>query len=245
MVEQERAKVHLRVVRFVAKVILGPSHSVVLCTLVYNFSFRRPLHACLQLQAAPQSVTVREKKRTRTRPRPGRAGLGATGHRRAVGAAGPDAAAVAAATALGQPARPGLGTADAAFAPGAAPAGAGVVGRVGAGPGGADVARVLPAPEPRRADRPAGPLPPVVAATQRASAAPAALGDAGDRLGRGLRRGAGSGRRPVPVPAGGARPGQRAAAPVAAAGRCDSAGGGRGVGVAVRHARAAAGTEKR
>src|SRR6266540_2572723 len=58
MVEQERAKVHLRVVRFVAKVILGPSHSVVLCTLVYNFSFRRPLHACLQLQAAPQSVTV-------------------------------------------------------------------------------------------------------------------------------------------------------------------------------------------
>src|SRR6266542_6948185 len=63
MVEQERAKVHLRVVRFVAKVILGPSHSVVLCTLVYNFSFRRPLHACLQLQAAPQSVTVRKKEK--------------------------------------------------------------------------------------------------------------------------------------------------------------------------------------
>jgi hypothetical protein len=37
MVEQERAKVHLRVVRFVAKVILGLSPSVVLCTLVYNF----------------------------------------------------------------------------------------------------------------------------------------------------------------------------------------------------------------
>src|SRR5436190_11755284 len=46
MVEQERAKGHLRVVRFTAKVILGPLLALVLWTLVYNFT------------PAPQSGTV-------------------------------------------------------------------------------------------------------------------------------------------------------------------------------------------
>jgi hypothetical protein len=36
MVEQERAKVHLRMVRVIAKVILGPFHPLVLWTLVYK-----------------------------------------------------------------------------------------------------------------------------------------------------------------------------------------------------------------
>src|SRR5436190_11391935 len=48
MVEQERAKGHLRVVRFTAKVILGPLLALVLWTLVYNFT------------PAPQSGTVRK-----------------------------------------------------------------------------------------------------------------------------------------------------------------------------------------
>jgi hypothetical protein len=36
MVEQERAKGHLRVVRVTAQVILGLLHYLVLCTLVYD-----------------------------------------------------------------------------------------------------------------------------------------------------------------------------------------------------------------
>src|SRR5436190_19147296 len=50
MVEQERAKGHLRVVRFTAKVILGPLLALVLWTLVYNFT------------PAPQSGTVRKNR---------------------------------------------------------------------------------------------------------------------------------------------------------------------------------------
>src|SRR5262245_33408949 len=38
MVELQRAKRHLRVVRFVAKVILGPPLSPDFCTPVYNFT---------------------------------------------------------------------------------------------------------------------------------------------------------------------------------------------------------------
>jgi hypothetical protein len=41
MVEQERAKVHLRILRVTAKVILGPFLYLVLCTLVYA---SRPPH---------------------------------------------------------------------------------------------------------------------------------------------------------------------------------------------------------
>src|SRR5262249_34054377 len=132
-----------------------------------------------------------------------------------------------------------------AFAPGATAAGAGALELGGTGTGSALIASLLPANEPGRVGRPAGPLPALLAAAPRGGTLAVALGGAGNRLGPRLHRGEGPGRRAVPVAAGGAGPGQRAAAAVAAAGPGERSGGAAGVGVAAGGARAAAGPEKR
>ena len=69
----------------------------------------------------------------------------------------------------------------------------------------------VPGHGPRRADRLAGVLPRPVAGRAHAGAARAPLAAARQRLGHGLCRGAVADRRPLSVPAGGARPGQRPA----------------------------------